>query len=81
VTTITIPPALETAFGVSKPVRVCDEEGNIIGYYTPLREASEEDYQWLMNNVTEEQIEASLRSGPCRPVSELIAELRAKYGP
>ena len=78
--TITIPASLQSAFGVSEPTRVCDERGNVLGYYTPLPEATDEDYEWLMKQVTPEQLEASLNSGPGRPASEVIAELRRKYG-
>ncbi len=79
--TITIPESLKEAFVGTAPARICDQNGNILGYYTPRREATEEDYEWAFKNVTKEQIEASLASGPCRPASEIIAELRAKYGP
>jgi len=79
--TITIPETLKQAFIGGAPARVCDESGNILGYYTPRREATDEDYEWAFQNVTKEEIEASLASGPGRPLSEIIAELRAKYGP
>ena len=78
---ITIPASLKSVFGVSVPVRVCDESGNVLGYYTPRREATEEDYEWAMQNVTTEELEASLKSGPGRPLAEIIADLRSKYGP
>jgi hypothetical protein len=78
---ITIPPSLQAVFGVAEPARVCDENGKVLGYYTPVREATEEDYEWVMKQVTNEEIEASLKSGPGRPVAEVIAELRGKYGP
>lgn len=79
--TITIPANLASAFVGGKPSRICDENGNILGYYTPRREATEEDYEWAFKNITQEQIDASEKSGPGRPSSEIIAELRAKYGP
>jgi hypothetical protein len=78
--TITIPESLKEAFVGVKPARICDENGNILGYYTPRREATEEDYQWAFENITQEQIEASLASGPARPASEIIPELIRKYG-
>jgi hypothetical protein len=79
--TITIPESLKEAFVGARPARICDESGNILGYYTPRREATEEDYQWAFENITKEQIEASLASGPGRPLAEIIAELRSKCGP
>ena len=78
--TITIPESLKSAFAVSQPTRICDENGNILGYYTPRREATEEDYEWAFKNITKEQIEAAERSGPGRPASEIIPELIRKYG-
>ena len=78
--TITIPASLTSAFVGGKPSRICDENGNILGYYTPRREATEEDYEWLMNHFTQEQLEAAEKSGPCRPSSEIIPELIRKYG-
>jgi hypothetical protein len=78
--TITIPESLKSAFSVTQPTRICDEKGNILGYYTPRREATEEDYEWAFRNITQEQIDAALNSGPCRPASEIIPELIRKYG-
>ena len=78
---IRIPAELERSFGVQEPARVFDEKGNLLGYYTPVREATDEDYKWAMEAVSEEEIERSLKSGPCRPFAEVIAELRQRYGP
>ena len=78
---IVIPASLKPSFVGTGPTRVCDEEGNILGYYTPRREATEEDYKWAMENVNTEEIEKSLSSGPTRLFSEVIEELRRKYGP
>lgn len=78
---ITIPDSLVPTFVGSEPTRVCDESGKILGFYTPLREGTDEDYEWAMSQVTSEEIEASLNSGPCRPLADVIADLRRKYGP
>ena len=78
--TITIPESLKSAFAVTEPTRICDENGNVLGYYTPRREATEEDYEWAMKRFTPEEIEAAEKSGPCRPASEIIPELIRKYG-
>lgn len=76
--TITIPASLASAFAAGKPSRICDENGNILGYYTPNREATEEDYEWAMQAFTAEEIEASVRSGIGRPFAEVIAELKQR---
>jgi len=81
--TITIPESLKSAFAVTEPTRICDESGNILGYYSPSpprREATDEDYEWAFQNITKEEIEASERSGPGCPASEIIPELIRKYG-
>ena len=84
---ITIPESLASSFKGTEPTRVCDEEGNTLGYYTPIREykptrePTDEDYKRAMERVTTEEIERSLASGPGRPFREVIDELRRKYGP
>jgi hypothetical protein len=84
---ITIPASLADSFKGTEPTQVCDEQGKVLGYYTPvreykpLREPTEEDYKWAMEQVTPELIEASLKSGPGRPFEEIIADLRRRYGP
>lgn len=73
-----------TAAKLSEPnatVEVRTEDGKLIGVFSPRREATEEDYEWAMEQVSAEQMEASLQSGPGRPFSEVISELRRKYGP
>ena len=61
-------------------VEVRTEDGKLIGDFTPRREATEADYEWAFREVTKEEIEMSLASGPGRPFAEAIAELRRKYG-
>jgi hypothetical protein len=78
---IKIPANLKAAFVGGNTSRICDEDGNVLGYYTPRREATEEDYQWALENITKEEIEKSLASGPGRPLREIIEELHRKYGP
>jgi len=78
---ITIPSDLKPVFGVSEPTTVRDEQGNILGYYTPATDATEADYEWLMNDVTKAEIEYSLKSGPGRPLAEILADLRRTCGP
>jgi len=80
-TTTTIPAALQPAFGVTEPTLICVEAGNTLGYYLPNREATDADYDWLMNNVTAAEIDDSLNSGPARPLGNRLEGLHRKYGP
>lgn len=73
---IVIPAEYRARFEVSEATAVQDEKGNVLGYYMPACKATEADYEWLMNDVTKEEIEYSLRSGPGRPLSEILTELR-----
>ena len=77
---ITIPSDLKSAFGVAGPTTVCDEQGNILGYYTPAREATAEDYAWALENVTTQELEYSKSTGEGRPLGEIIADLRRRFG-
>ena len=76
---ITIPSNLQPAFRVSERSQVCDENGNLLGYYTPAHGVTDEDLEWVSKQMTPELVEAAL-AGPFRPASEIIPELRRKYG-
>ena len=78
---ITVPPNLAPSFTGSETSRVRDEQGVVLGYYTPFREGTDEDYQWAFSQITPDLIEASEKSGLGRPLAEVLAELRQKYGP
>ena len=78
--TITIPASLKSAFAGMTQARICDENGNVLGYFSTRREATEEDYEWAMKQFTAEQIEVAEKSGPDRPASEIIPELIRKHG-
>ena len=79
---IVIDSALAAKFeGQSEETVVKTEDGRIVGLFTPVREGTAEDYAWAMAQVTEEEIQASLNSGPGRPLADILAELRRKYGP
>ena len=70
-----------TAARLSEPkttVEVRTEDGKLVGVFMPRREATEEDYAWAMQNVTSEEIETSLKSGPGRPFAEIIADLKQR---
>jgi hypothetical protein len=59
-------------------VEVRTEDGKLVGVFMPRREATDEDYEWAMREVTSEEIEASLGSGPTRPFREAIDELKQR---
>lgn len=68
-TAITIPASIQPLFGqVSEPVSVLDEQGNVLGFYTPMPQVSKEDYARAQGLFTTEEIEAGRRSGPRSPV-------------
>lgn len=72
-----------TAAKLSEPktkVEVRTEDGKLIGVFTPRREATPEDYEWARKQFTEEEIEAARKSGPGRPLADILADLRRKYG-
>ena len=79
-TPITIPADLVSTFEVAEPTRVLDEQGTLLGYFTPAREATDADYDWAFREVTEAEIEFSRNSGPVRPAGEVLAELQRRYG-
>ena len=78
--TITIPDTLKSAFAGIAPAQICDENGNILGYYMPRREVTAEDYAWALQNVTTEELEYSASTGIGRSPSETIADLQRRFG-
>ena len=78
--TITIPESLKSAVCGNDADSICDESGNILGYYMPnasRREATDEDYEWAFKNISQEQIDAAENSGPGRPPQKLFPSLSA----
>lgn len=68
--------------GLPGPVRLCDYQGNVLGYFTPAEPGAErypvyeppplteEEYQKLINeseSYTTEEVIASLEGFPCSP--------------
>lgn len=70
-----------TAAKLTEPkttVEVRTEDGSLVGVFTPRREATDADYEWAMREVTTEEIEKSLASGPGRPLADILAELQKR---
>lgn len=75
-TAITIPASIQPLFGqVSEPVSVRDEQGNLLGFYTPMRQATKEDYEWARKQFTEAQIDAARREPGGFTTQEVLEHL------
>jgi hypothetical protein len=76
-TAITIPTSLKSSFGVSEPATVCDEQGNVLGYYTPVREATPEDYAWAKEHFTPELIAEARKQEGGYTTAEVLEHLNS----
>lgn len=61
-------------------VEVRTPDGRLVGLFTRIREGTPEDYAWARAQFTDEEIEEARRSGPGRPLADILADLRCKYG-
>ena len=61
-------------------VEVRTSDGRLVGLFTPLREGTPDDYAWARAQFTEEEIEEARKSGPGRPLADILADLRRRYG-
>lgn len=78
-TAITIPASMKPLFGhVSEPVSVQDEQGNVLGFYTPLGQATTEDYDWAKRQFTAEELQRSLASGIAGTTDEVLRKIGAR---
>lgn len=75
-TTIRIPSSLKASFRVSEPTTVCDEQGNVLGYYTPAREATPEDYEWARKYFTPEMIAEARKQEGGYTTAEVLEHLK-----
>ena len=75
-TAITIPTSMKPLFGqVSEPVSVRDEQGNVLGFLTPMRQATKEDYEWARQQFTEQELEAARREPGGFTTQEVLEHL------
>lgn len=65
----------------TEEVEVRTMDGRLVGLFTPIREGTPEEYAWAQSQITDEEIEESRKSGPGRPLADILADLRRKYGP
>lgn len=73
---ITIPESLKSSFGVTEETPVCDEHGNVLGFYTPVCQGTKEDYEWARQQFTKEDIEAARNEQGGYTTAEVLAYLR-----
>lgn len=75
-TAITIPASITPLFGqVAEPVPVMDEQGNVLGFYTPMRQATKEDYEWARQQFTQAEINAARREPGGFTTEEVLEHL------
>jgi hypothetical protein len=78
-TAITIPASMKPLFGqLSEPVSVQDEQGNVLGFYTPVTQASKEDYEWAKKQFTAEELQRSRASGIAGTTDEVLRKIGAR---
>jgi hypothetical protein len=78
-TTITIPASIKPLFGqVSEPVSVRDEQGNVLGFYTPANQATREEYEWAKKQFTAEELQRSRTSGIAGTTDEVLRKIGAR---
>jgi hypothetical protein len=76
-TAITIPSSLKPSFGVTEPAAVCDEQGNVLGYYTPVSEATAADYEWASQHFSPEAVAAARKQLGGVTTAEVLAHLKS----
>lgn len=79
--TVIIDPATAAKFHeATGRVEVRTSDGLLLGLFTPMREGTPEDYAWAHEQFTVEEIEQARNSGPGKPLAEILADLRKRYG-
>ena len=64
--------------GLSSPVAVCDETGQIIGHFLSDEFYKKLMYAWLKSQHTDEELEKDLEQTGGRPLAEIWKSLGAK---
>lgn len=64
--------------GLNRTVAVCDADGKTVGQFVPQDEYMKLLYAWAKTAVTDEELDEARRSGPGRPLSEILKRLGAK---
>jgi hypothetical protein len=64
--------------GLSSPVAVCDESGQVIGHFLSDDYYKKLMYAWLKSQHTDEELEKDLEQTGGRPLAEIWKSLGAK---
>lgn len=62
--------------GISEPVRLCAQSGEVVGVFTPTT-PSYDDYVGADPPIDEEEVKRRIAAGGGRPLMEILADLRA----
>lgn len=59
-------------------VEVCDEKGDVIGYYSPLLTSDRALYEEAEVPFSEEEIQGFLKQKTGRPLADILADLEKR---
>ncbi len=58
---------------LSEPVELCDEEGRVLGYFTPVVDQSM--YEGVDSPISEEELQRRLNEDGGRPLADILRDL------
>jgi hypothetical protein len=61
--------------GLDQELELCDEAGNVIGYFLPPKEHERLMYAWAKSQVTDAELDAARREQGGMTTQELLAHL------
>ena len=53
----------------------CDERGNVLGYYVPVKQPTAEDYAWAKAQFTKEELDRLSQQTGGRSLQEIMRDL------
>jgi hypothetical protein len=77
-TKVTIDPTTRAKLhNLAESLEVCDEEGQVLGYYAPLKKQGQDAdlYEGVEIPLTDEEVRQLLRQPPGRPLADILADL------
>ncbi len=63
---------------LAEMLEVCDESGQVLGYFAPLVEQDGSLYEGAEIPVTDEEVQELLKQPPGRPLAEILADLEKR---